>query len=195
MLIGYARVSTTDQDPRAQLDALAGAGCGMIFQERRSALRHRPELVRLLYCLRAGDEVAVWKTDRLARSLLDLLAVLARVERSGARFRSLTEPIDTGTPVGRMLVQLLGSFAEFERNVIRERCAAGRAAAAARGVHLGRPRSVDRLRLAEALAAGCSQSEAARLVGCAPSSVCHLVRSGALAGLCGVDGGDRRTLP
>lgn len=193
MLVGYARVSTLDQDPRVQLDALSALGCCRVFQERRSAVAHRPELVRALYSLRAGDELVVWKVDRLARSLSDLLRVLGRVERCGARFRSLTEPIDTGSPVGRMLVQLLGSFAEFERSVIRERCTAGRAAARARGVRFGRPRSVDRLLVAEALAAGLSQSEAARRAGCAPSSVCHLVRSGALDGLAG--DGVCRTLP
>lgn len=180
MLLGYARVSTVDQDPRVQLDALRAIGCDVIFQERRSAASYRPELSRLLYCLRPGVQVVVWKTDRLARSLSDLLRVLDRVQAAGASFRSLTEPIDTGSPVGRMLVQLLGSFAEFERSVIRERCAAGRAVARARGVHLGRPRSVDRAALRALLDQGLNQTEAARRVGCCRSVVSHLLRRGEL---------------
>jgi DNA invertase Pin-like site-specific DNA recombinase len=173
---GYARVSTVDQDPRLQVDALSS--CDRLWSEKRSSWRARPELGRLLYSLRRGDEVIVWKVDRLARSLSDLLRIISTIERTGATFRSITEPIDTSTPIGRMLLHLLGVFAEFERSVIRERCQAGRIAARSRGVRFGRPRSIDRGLLCELLREGCSQSEAARRLGCSPSSVCHLVRSG-----------------
>jgi DNA invertase Pin-like site-specific DNA recombinase len=143
MLIGYARVSTIDQETSLQLDALRTAGAIRIFEERLSAVMKRPELERMLYCLRRGDVVLVYKVDRLARSLADLLRIIERIERAGATFRSLTEPIETGTPIGRLITQLLGSFAEFERSVIRERCAAGTKAAKARGVQWGRPRRLD----------------------------------------------------
>lgn len=172
----YARVSTTEQDPRLQLDALSG--CDRVWSEKRSAVKHRPELMRMLYSLRSGDEVVVWKIDRLARSLSDLLRILAMIQRAGASFSSLTEPIDTVTPVGRLMLQMLGGFAEFERNVIKERCAAGRVAAVSRGVRFGRPRTIDRSRLAAMLRSGVSQSEAARALGCSPSTVCHFVRHG-----------------
>jgi DNA invertase Pin-like site-specific DNA recombinase len=143
MLIGYARVSSLDQDTALQKDALTSAGVARLFEEKLSAAAKRPALEAMLYCLRRGDVVVVYKVDRLARSLAELLRVLERIESAGATFKSLTEPIETGTPLGRLLVQLLGSFAEFERNVIRERCAAGTRAALARGVRWGRPRRLD----------------------------------------------------
>jgi DNA invertase Pin-like site-specific DNA recombinase len=127
---------------------------GCVFDEKRSGVGARPRLEALLYCLRRGDVVVVYKVDRLARSLVDLLRVLERIERCGATFRSLTEPIETGTPLGRLMVQLLGSFAEFERSVIRERCAAGTRAALARGVKWGRPRRLDWSDAVESRAAG-----------------------------------------
>lgn len=143
MLVGYARVSTQDQNTALQVDALRGAGASRIFEDQKSAVLVRPGLARALYSLRAGDVFVVYKVDRVARSLSDLLRIVERVNVSGAVFRSLTEPIDTGTPVGRMMLQLLGAFAEFERSVIRERAAAGLAAARRRGVRCGRPRKID----------------------------------------------------
>ena len=122
MLIGYARVSTQDQDNAAQLAALQSAGCDRVFQEKASGGRwDRPELHRLLDQLRPGDVVVVWKLDRLSRSLTDLLLTLEKIEQSKADFRSLTEAIDTATPAGRMMMQIVGSFAEFERAMLRER--------------------------------------------------------------------------
>lgn len=144
MLIGYARVSTVDQETGLQLKALNEAGTVRIFEERISAVSRRPQLERMLYCLRKGDVLVVYKVDRLARSLADLLRILERVERCGATFRSLTEPIETATPIGRFMLQVLGSFAEFERSLIRERCAAGiKAARTVRGMKWGRPRILD----------------------------------------------------
>lgn len=97
----------------------------------------------LVSMLRSGDVVKVYKIDRLARSLLDLLAILERIEKAGATFQSLTEPIDTSTSAGRMMMHMLGAFAEFERGIIRERSIAGQRAARERGKHCGRPRGLD----------------------------------------------------
>jgi DNA invertase Pin-like site-specific DNA recombinase len=135
MLIGYARVSKLEeQDTRAQVQALKGAGCGRIFEEKASGGRwDRPELHRALEQLRKGDVLVVWKLDRLSRSLKDLLHILERITQAGAGFRSLTEAVDTTTASGRMMMQMLGSFAEFERAMIRERTRAGLEAARAEG--------------------------------------------------------------
>src|SRR5688572_20463026 len=141
MLLGYARVSKSDdtQDTAAQVSALRSAGCKRVFEDKASGGRwDRPELHRLLDQLRAGDTLVVWKLDCLSRSLKDLLHILERVEAVGARFRSLTEAVDTAGPAGRMLMQMLGSFAEFERAMVRERTRAGLRAAAARGRKGGR---------------------------------------------------------
>ena len=141
MLLGYARVSKSDdsQDTAAQVSALKSVGCKRVFEDKASGGRwDRPELHRLLDQLRAGDTLVVWKLDRLSRSLKDLLHILEKVEAVGARFRSLTEAIDTSGPAGRMLMQMLGSFAEFERAMVRERTRAGLKTAAARGRKGGR---------------------------------------------------------
>nr|WP_254591814.1 recombinase family protein [Candidatus Hamiltonella defensa] len=130
MLIGYARVSTQEQDTQAQISALKSAGCELIFEEKISGGRwDRPELQRLLLQLRKDDLVVVWKLDRLSRSLKDLLLTLEKIENTGADFRSITENIDTSTPAGRMMMQIVGSFAEFERAMLRERTRNGLAAA------------------------------------------------------------------
>ncbi|STS93876.1 recombinase family protein [Klebsiella pneumoniae] len=114
MLIGYARVSTQEQDTQAQISALKSAGCELIFQEKASGGRwDRPELQRLLQQLRKDDQVIVWKLDRLSRSLKDLLLTLEKIENTGADFRSITENIDTSTPAGRMMMQIVGSFADL----------------------------------------------------------------------------------
>jgi len=128
---GYARVSKTDdQDPGLQLRALKAAGCKRIAQERASGGRwDRPELHRLLGEMDEGDIVVVWKLDRLTRSLKDMLLILEKIQAAGAGFRSLTEAIDTPTPARRMMMQMLGSFAEFERAIVRERTMAGLQAA------------------------------------------------------------------
>jgi DNA invertase Pin-like site-specific DNA recombinase len=144
MLYGYARVSTQEQETHAQTDALAKAGVGFIFSEKRSggSTIGRPELEKMLRVLRPGDTVVVYKLDRIARSLKDLLRIIERIEEKGAQFRSLTESIDTTTPAGRMLFHMVGAFAEFERELIRERTRAGMAAAVKRGVKLGRHRAL-----------------------------------------------------
>ena len=126
MHIGYARVSSNDQDTATQVAALKSAGCERIFHEKASGGRwDRPELHRLLAQLRKGDVVIVWKLDRLSRSLHDVLTVMERIQEAKAGFRSLTEAIDTTTPAGRMMMQMVGAFAEFERAMLKERTKAG----------------------------------------------------------------------
>ena len=134
MLIGYARVSTQDQDNSAQIAALNAAGCETIFEEKASGGRwDRPELHRLLGQLRKEDVLVVWKLDRLSRSLKDVLLLIEKVELANAGFRSLTEAIDTTSPGGRMMMQIVGSFAEFERAMLRERTRNGLNAARKEG--------------------------------------------------------------
>ena len=144
MLVGYARVSTQDQDTALQLDALKAAGVTEIFQEKASGARVDNRIVfkRCLRRLGKGDVLVVYKIDRIARSLVDLLSILDKLKARGASIKSLTEPLDTSTPMGIFVIQILGSVAQLERSIIRERSIAGQAAAKARGAHCGRPLSV-----------------------------------------------------
>ena len=115
MIVGYARVSTADQNPSLQLDALTGAGSERIYEERASgAQRDRPELKAALDYLRDGDVLVVWKLDRLARSLGQLIETVESMKRRGIGFRSLTEQIDTTTPTGTLTFHVFGAMAEFE---------------------------------------------------------------------------------
>lgn len=140
MLVGYARVSTQDQNPDLQLDALKAAGCEKVFVEKASgAQRERPELKAALEYLRAGDALVVWKLDRLARSVKQLIETVEGMEAKGIGFRSLTEAIDTTTAGGKLVFHIFGALAEFERSIIRERTRAGLDAAKARGRLGGRP--------------------------------------------------------
>src|SRR4030088_610919 len=127
MKIGYARVSRVeDQDTAAQVKELRRAGCKKVFEENASGSRwDRPKLHQALEHLREGDILVVWKLDRLSRSLKDLLNIVEKIAAVEAGFQSLTESIDTTTAAGRMLMQILGSFAEFERAMVRERTKAG----------------------------------------------------------------------
>ena len=131
MKIGYARVSTLEQNLDLQLQALKKAGCRRIFQEKISAgTRNRPEFQRMLDQIRAGDTIAVWKLDRLARSTRDLLETMETIQQAGGKFQSLSEPwADTTTHAGRMIMTIFSGIAEFERGLIRERTSAGREAA------------------------------------------------------------------
>jgi DNA invertase Pin-like site-specific DNA recombinase len=134
MLIGYARVSSTDQETNLQVAALKNAGCERIYGEKASGGRwDRPELHRLLEQLRKGDVLVVWKLDRLSRSLRDVLKIMEKLSEAKAGFRSITEAIDTTTPAGRMMMQMVGAFAEFERAMLRERTKAGMDAARREG--------------------------------------------------------------
>ena len=168
MLLGYARVSKADdQDTGPQIEALEAAGCQRIYEEHISGGRwDRPELHRLLDRLEPGDVLTVWKLDRLSRSLKDLLLILDKVEKVGAGFRSLTENIDSTTASGRMMMQMLGAFAEFERAMVRERTQAGLRSARAQGRKGGRTPKLSPDQKAEVLTmvkAGRSTADIARL--------------------------------
>jgi DNA invertase Pin-like site-specific DNA recombinase len=181
VLLGYARVSKGDEQSNAvQAEALRAAGCRRIFEEAASGGRwDRPELHRMLDQLRPGDVVVVWKLDRLSRSLKDVLHIMDRIGDAGAGFRSITEAIDTTTPAGRMMMQMIGSFAEFERAMIRERTSAGIAAARAEGRVGGRRKKLDaakRREIAESVITGRkSGAEMARLYNISQPTVSRIV--------------------
>lgn len=137
--IGYARVSTIQQDTSLQMDALKAAGCERIYEEKGSGTsRARPELEKCLQTLRSGDTLTVWRLDRLGRSLKDLVAIVSELEAQEVGFKSLTESIDTTSAGGKLIFHIFGGLAEFERSLIQERTKAGLAAARARGRKGGR---------------------------------------------------------
>lgn len=139
-LLGYARVSTIDQDASLQVDALETAGCSRVFIDTMSGTaEHRPELDRLLDQVRNGDTIVVWRLDRLGRSLRQLITQVQNLADRGVGLRSLQESIDTTSPGGRLIFHVFGALAEFERDLITERTTAGLAAARARGRQGGRP--------------------------------------------------------
>jgi DNA invertase Pin-like site-specific DNA recombinase len=142
MLVGYARVSTDDQTLALQLDALQAASCEKIFTDTMSGAKaERPGLSEALEFCRPGDVLAVWRLDRLGRSLTQLIALMTTLDEKGVGFKSLTEQIDTTTSGGKLIFHIFGALAEFERNLIRERTRAGLAAARARGRQGGRPKT------------------------------------------------------
>jgi DNA invertase Pin-like site-specific DNA recombinase len=142
--VGYARVSTRDQDLELQRAALKEAGCEKIFEEKGSGGdAGRPELARALEWCREGDVLVVWKLDRLGRSLKDLIDRVGELEERGIGFKSITESLDTTTPGGRLVFHVFGALAQFERELIRERTMAGLKAARARGRKGGRPKKMD----------------------------------------------------
>src|SRR5579885_1809842 len=143
LTFGYARVSTQDQTLDVQRDALKAAGCTRIFTDTMSGAKaERPGLTEAFDHLRAGDTLVVWRLDRLGRTLKDLLDLVARLQRDGIAFKSLTEQLDTTTPTGTLIFHIFGALAEFERALIRERTQAGLAAARARGRNGGRPKAL-----------------------------------------------------
>lgn len=142
--IGYARVSTEDQELALQLDALAKAGCETVYQEKISGKKlERPELAHCLKALREGDTLVVWRMDRLGRSLAHLVQTIAELEARGVAFESLTEKIETASATGKLMFHVFAAMAEFERNLISERTIAGLRAARARGRKGGRKPSLD----------------------------------------------------
>jgi DNA invertase Pin-like site-specific DNA recombinase len=144
MILGYCRVSTADQNLALQRDALTKAGVERIFSDKGvSGIKRRPQLEKMLKALGPGDVVVIWRLDRIGRSLPDLLRVVETVQQRGATLRSLSEHIDLSTAAGRLLVNVLGSLATFERDLLLERTRAGIEAARARGKHLGRPKALD----------------------------------------------------
>ena len=176
MLVGYARVSTDDQDHALQLDALRAAGCERIITETASGSRtDRIELARLIENARTGDTLVVWRLDRLGRSLRHLIDLSEQLQERGIGLRSITEAIDTSTPAGRFMFSILGALGQMEREIIIERTRAGLRAAAARGRRGGRPPALDeaRVRAARAMLAGgtMSAAEVARQLGISPSTL------------------------
>ena len=144
MLIGYARVSTHDQNLDLQQDALTAAGCEKVFVDELSgASAARPGLQQAMDQLREGDVLVVWRLDRLGRSLRNLLDLVAQLEEKKVGFRSIQESMDTASTGGKLIFHVFGALAEFERNLIRDRTNAGLAAARARGRNGGRPKKLD----------------------------------------------------
>lgn len=175
-IIGYARISTGDQNINLQIDALKEAGCSRIFEEVASGSRRdRPELAAAVDYLTGGDTLVVWKLDRLARSLQQLIETVEVLHKIGCGFRSLTEAIDTTTAGGRLVFHIFGALAEFERNIIRERTLAGLQAARARGRKGGRPKAMNAQNMAVAQAlikdGVLTVREVAKQVGVSPATL------------------------
>lgn len=175
MKIGYARVSTTDQNTDLQLQALKGAGCEQIFEDQVSgSVTNRPGLDKALALVGKGDVLIVWRLDRLGRSLPHLIEIIEALGASGAGFRSLTESIDTTTAGGRLVFHMMGALAEFERSLIQERTKAGLQAAKNRGVVGGRPRALSQAKIAHArklIEAGESPASVAKSLGVGRSTL------------------------
>ena len=174
-LVGYARVSTQDQTTALQLDALKGAGCTEIHQDRASgAVVSRPGLDSALASLATGDVLVVWRLDRLGRSLAHLVELVNTLQGRGVGFRSLSDAIDTTSAGGRLVFHIMASLAEFERSLIGERTRAGMAAARARGSMVGRRRALTPAQLDHArllIERGESPSVVARSLGCGRSTL------------------------
>ncbi len=191
MILGYTRVSKgEEQNSALQRKALEEAMVERVFEEKASGARwDRPELQRLIDQLRPGDVVVVWKLDRLSRSLKDLLVLMERIDKAGAGFRSLTESIDTTTSAGRMMMQMVGAFSEYEREMIRERTQAGLQAARAEGRTGGRPPKLteqQRLDIADNVLSGRkSGADMARLYNVSETTVSRIVSRARQAGIPG----------
>jgi DNA invertase Pin-like site-specific DNA recombinase len=179
--IGYARVSTDEQNLDAQRAALMSAGCERIYEERESGGRwDRPQLQELLRSIRRGDEAIVTRLDRVSRSVRDTLSIIEKLEAAGAGFRSLAENVDTVSPAGRMLTTMLAAFAEFEPASIRARTRDGLAAARKRGVVLGRKPALtpeQREKVRHHVECGdWTRAEAARMFGVDPATITRLMQ-------------------
>jgi DNA invertase Pin-like site-specific DNA recombinase len=187
MIFGYTRVSKgEEQNSALQREALKEAKVDRIFEEKASGGRwDRPELHRLMEQLRKGDVLVVWKLDRLSRSLRDLLVLMERIDQAGAGFRSLTEMIDTTSPGGRMMMQIVGSFAEFERAMLRERTQRGVDAARNNGRVGGRRPKLKTHQQQEIInlvkSGKKTAADAARLFNVHPSTVSRLLRRSKLS--------------
>ena len=185
-LIGYARVSTEDQELRLQVDALEKVGCWNIYKEHRSATRgKRPELDLAIMDLRPGDVFVVWKLDRLARNMRQLYAIVDRIHAAGASFKSLTEGVDFTSPAGELMFSMLGAFAQFEAAMTAKRTAAGIAALKARGFSYGPKQMLSPARAAQlvkmAKRPGANKSEIARKFGMTRASVVNYIKRAKLA--------------
>jgi DNA invertase Pin-like site-specific DNA recombinase len=182
MIIGYARVSTLEQNKALQTDALDKAGCERLFTDHASGAKaHRPELDRLLDVIRDGDTLVVWKLDRLGRSVQNLVDLMTLLQSRGVGFRSLTENMDTTTPGGVLIFNVFAAMAQFERDLIRERTNAGLQAARARGHKGGRPSKLndgERARIRELYQGGTlTVREIAKQYGVARNTIYNTVRA------------------
>lgn len=180
MLIGYARVSTTEQSVGLQLDALKTAGVERVFVDEgiSGSVSSRPELDRCLAMLRSGDTLVVWRLDRLARSLKNLLELVESLSTRGIHLRSLTESIDTSSASGRLILSVFGALAEFERSLIIERTQAGLAAARLRGAKIGRPAAMSAGQVEQAktlVGAGHRVGDVARTLGVGRSTLYRML--------------------
>jgi DNA invertase Pin-like site-specific DNA recombinase len=154
LIVGYIRISTPEQNPQSQRDQLSAAGCEMIFEETASGARiDGPQLAQALSVLRRGDELIVFKLDRLARTTKQLIEVVEHLEKHGVKLKSLTESLDTSSASGRLFLHIMSSISEFERQNLRERVIAGIESAKSRGRVGGRPRAMgdEDLKVARAL--------------------------------------------
>ena len=178
-LIGYARVSTEDQELRLQIDALEKAGCWNIYKEHRSATRgKRPELDLAIIDLRPGDVFVVWKLDRLARNMRQLYSIVDRIHAAGASFKSLTEGVDFTTPSGELMFSMLGAFAQFEAAMTAKRTAAGIKALQDRGFAYGAKPKLSDAKAAKLLKlrkSGLSKATLARKFNISPASVTNYI--------------------
>jgi DNA invertase Pin-like site-specific DNA recombinase len=177
-VIGYARVSTTDQDLSIQEAALKAAGCEVIRSEKRTGTttQGREELRTVLDFLRKGDVLTVTRIDRLARSIADLQDIVRTIKSRGAALKATEQPIDTSTAAGKCFLDMLGVFAEFETNLRRERQLEGIARAKAEGVYKGRPASIDAARVRELKAGGMGPTEIAKALKIGRASVYRVLQ-------------------
>lgn len=177
--IGYARVSTTDQDLSIQVDALKAAGCDVIRQEKASgtSTKGRPELQTVLDFVRKGDALVITRIDRLARSIADLQDIVRTLKARGAELKATEQPIDTSTAAGKCFLDMLGVFAEFETNLRRERQLEGIAKAKAAGVYKGRPATIDPAQIAALKADGLGASEIAKRLNIGRASVYRTLKA------------------
>jgi DNA invertase Pin-like site-specific DNA recombinase len=179
-VIGYARVSTTDQGLSIQETALRAAGCDTIRAEKRSGTttQGREELETVLDFLRPGDVLMVTRIDRLARSIGDLQDIVRTTKARGASLKATEQPIDTSTAAGKCFLDMLGVFAEFETNLRKERQLEGIAKAKAAGVYKGRPASIDATKVRELKAQGMRPTEIAKVLGIGRASVYRVLEAG-----------------
>lgn len=180
MIVGYCRVSTDDQSLDIQIAALKEAGCERLFEEKVSGanVTDRLQLKAALDFVREGDTFVVTKIDRLARSVVDLMGINELLEKKAVALRILNMGLDTKTPTGKLMLGVLGSVAEFERNMIRERQKEGIAAAKAKGVYTGGKQQIDRNAVWRLLDAGTSKAAIARELDCAEMTIYRVIKEG-----------------
>jgi DNA invertase Pin-like site-specific DNA recombinase len=182
MHFGYVRTSTEQQNIELQIEAIKATGVDdrNIYSDKMSgSKRERPQLNALLSKLRDGDTLVIWKFDRLARSMHDLLAITDSLSKKGVQFKSLTEDIDTNSPMGKFAFHLLGALGQFERELIKERINAGIANARAKGKHMGRPRSLteEQVKVAKEMRkSGSGVMSIARVLGCSRHAIYRVIQ-------------------